>query len=174
MRLQNLNTICPKSRELFVDTGRHTGCALFQNTRLKVMGQFAPTIKPYTFGFTSSERELNLYLDAMGDCFGNCLGDTRPDRVWLESAEYWGQDNEKSTKSVMQWDLFKLQTLVGVYYRIARSLGIDCQMIFAREWKGQLTKDATKARVKRVTGNVYPNDHITDAVGMGLSVYGLL
>lgn len=161
--------IKPVDREMFVDTGRHTGFAVFENDQ-----KAGVDFNPATGGFTSRDTDLYAYLDTMARILLDALSTYKPDRVWLESAEFWGEESEVSEQAVKQWDLFKLQTMVGVYYAVMRSCKIECRLIFAREWKGQLTKDATKKRVFRATGKYYPNDHITDAVGMGLSIYGQL
>ncbi|GAG23731.1 unnamed protein product, partial [marine sediment metagenome] len=51
--------------------------------------------------------------------------------------------------------------------------GSDVVYFTANEWKEQLTKGAVDKRIKRAIGEVYP-EHVSDAVGMGLAVQGLL
>lgn len=93
--------------------------------------------------------------------------------VILEGVEAWEHD-KKSRASTFSGDIFKLAYLVGGYAKSAHKYQADFHIIPARQWKGQMDKDATKERVSRVTGVYYRTSHITDAIGMGLSIMGVL
>jgi hypothetical protein len=71
-------------------------------------------------------------------------------------------------------DLWSLAYLVGGYTATALSAGCVVTIVTASEWKGQLNKKAVAERVELCNGVKYPNDHVTDAVGIGLAVVNLL
>lgn len=91
--------------------------------------------------------------------------------IVLEMSEYWS-DSAKSEISHKQGDVHTLTLLIGGYCDIARKLEIPFMLKLAREWKGNMTDDQVKRRVKYVNGIYYSNPHVADAVGMGLSLIG--
>lgn len=91
-----------------------------------------------------------------------------PDICYIEDTALW-QENLTSLTSGSSGDLLTLTNLIGGYCSICYFLGIRYEKISAESWKGQMNKDAVKKRVLRETGWVFPNDHMTDSVGMGLS-----
>lgn len=97
----------------------------------------------------------------------------KPDWVVIEFPELWAS-SEKSFTAAARGDLFKLTYLVG---EIGREVwGITFRppvLVTAGQWKAQMRKPVVHARIKRALGLRY-EEHIADAVGMGLSIMGAL
>ena len=150
-------------RELFVDTGKHSAYAYFTGT-----------LKPYvgSFSYNKPIKDIEHYLSLMSNKFESTLYNfsTQYKEIDLITFEYIEKyDSLKSEVSISTGSLFKLGLLIGMYCEVAYRLGYRYRLLLARDWKGQLTKEATALRVKRINGQTYKTDHITDAVGMGLS-----
>ena len=92
---------------------------------------------------------------------------------YIESVEYWEQ-NLISRTSAVRGNLSFLSYMVGVYSSVCFQHGIEVHLLPARAWKGQMDKEVTAERVRRVNGITYKNSHITDAVGIGFSLQGVL
>lgn len=149
----------PKN-EMFVDPGRTTAYAYFyiEDSKQTYLYNF--------FGMVNLDY-LTEGLKHMQDLFLIALGMFEPEKVTIESVDY--RDGLKNITAAKRGDLVKLSILIGVYVGCCLEKKIPYKLILAREWKGQLTKAATKARVKRITGLELTNEHIIDALGMGLS-----
>lgn len=95
-------------------------------------------------------------------------------QVFIELPEFWGGSSTSYT-SAAKGDLFKLTFLVGNIFHILTQNGILVTLFSPRKWKGQLKKEMVDDRIKRILNmkDVFP-DHVSDAVGMGLFVKGLL
>jgi hypothetical protein len=50
------------------------------------------------------------------------------------------------------------------------ALRVPFKLITVESWKGQVSKDVVKRRIMREKGWMFKNDHMTDAVGIGLSM----
>lgn len=96
---------------------------------------------------------------------------TKAKTVIIESVARY--QSIEADASLDRGDIFMLCYLVGGYVQIGSSSGAVVKLISAPEWKGQLSKQAVIERIVRRTGRTY-NNHIADAVGIGLSVMGLL
>ncbi len=93
--------------------------------------------------------------------------------VIIEQAEVWG-GSARSQASATSGDLVKLITLIGRYDQVAaEECSADPVLVTVKEWKGQLSKDAVKQRIRRAIDEEYKS-HDADAVGMGLSAQGKL
>ncbi len=101
--------------------------------------------------------------------FRQILNDHRPKRVIIEGVQIW-DNSQKSHVSAVSGDLFQLSYLCGVYMAACIEREIQAFVVPVSIWKGQLTKHATATRVNWILGETYPNEHITDAVGMGLAL----
>lgn len=98
------------------------------------------------------------------------LDDLQPKRIIIEGVEYW-ETSEKSRIAARQNDLVWLAYTVGIFTSRAFEVrGAKVEIIPAPYWKGQLTKEATQARVHRIIGGAFPNEHVYDAVAMGLAL----
>lgn len=148
---------------LTVDPGEHTGWAYWSGTNKPLTGQIRP----------AKTRELEPGLIHHWGEFKALLASCRPCTVIIEGVEIW-EGSLVSMTSAKRGNLFKLAYLVGGYTQIANSKNIEVEIIPARRWKGQLTKDAVRSRVKRFNGQLYRTDHITDAVGIGVAIMGKL
>lgn len=94
----------------------------------------------------------------------------------VEGVGFWSS-NLTSRTAASTGRIFRLAYQVGMY---ARCLRVECgfkyiSIVEAREWKGQLDDGAVKKRVKRCLG-VLPTDnqHVLDAIGIGLGLKGVL
>lgn len=123
----------------------------------------------------SMEMELSYMWDQFAQIWEKLLtlGYGRPLDVVLESLEHWGTD-EASLAAIRSGKLFKLAYLIGGYAHVSRHLCASVHLVKAREWKGQMDKDATKIRVRMAIGKEFGSSHVTDAIGMGLSLMGKL
>ena len=92
---------------------------------------------------------------------------------YIESVEYWEQDLISRTAAT-RGNLSFLAYIIGVYSSICFQHGIAVHLLPARQWKGQMDKDVTAERIRRVNGITYKNSHITDAVGIGFALQGVL
>jgi hypothetical protein len=94
---------------------------------------------------------------------------SKVDFVYIEDTQLW-QESLVSVTSAARGDLLTLDKLIGGYMHMLFKDRICYNLIPARQWKGQMSKEATRLRVKREIGIDYgKNDHLHDAVGMGLS-----
>jgi len=148
-------------KTLTVDTGMTTGWALWKGDPFPLVGQFvcshANTIR------TSVDK-----VAFMAEQFERILTCLTPDLVILEMAELW-DTSAKSHMSGVRGDLFQLTLMVGAYLTKAKQLHMKVELLPARVWKGQLSKEATASRIQNINGLLYESEHITDAVGIGFS-----
>lgn len=84
-----------------------------------------------------------------------------------------------SQAAAARGDLFKLSILVGMLIDTAIMVGDmhNICLVPPQRWKGQLTKQAVRMRIKRAYGSRHSGrwpDHVEDAVGMGLAAQGRL
>lgn len=111
-----------------------------------------------------AEKFTQLFQEDLNDC--------RPEIVYIEGVRVY--NTLKSMTSAMRGNLMWLSYLVGAYTQIVHGFGAQAKIIEPSQWKGQMNKTAVKRRIERRIGMVYRNEHITDAVGMGLSIAGIL
>ena len=91
-------------------------------------------------------------------------------KVYIEGTQmYRGVIGQAAVRS---GSIFELSYLVGRYEELCYSSNIDCEIINAPDWKGQMTKEQTAEKIKMINGVKYKNEHITDAVGMGFGIVG--
>jgi hypothetical protein len=81
---------------------------------------------------------------------------------------------QRGIVSSQRGDITKLTFLVGRYAQVASSLGMHYKLVPVNDWKGQMTKDAVRARLRRIydTEQLPFKSHAEDAVGIGLWVMG--
>lgn len=142
---------------LTIDPGMHTGWA-YWHTRTQL---------PATGQFFCCDKHLPSYVEFMCQHLDILLDRRSPTCVYIEGAEVWG-DSLKSITSAKRGDIFKLAYLIGAYVKTASDY-CKVEIVTARAWKGQMTKAATQARVKRILGVEYQSEHVSDAVAFGLS-----
>lgn len=154
---------------LSIDPGDHTGWAYYkQNEELyPIVGQLTLS-KPKKKVLTMHEQ-----LSQLWERFDALLTSLMPVSCAIEDVQLWGGSLISNT-SAKRGDLFKLSKLIGGYGYLCYKHSVNTIYIPAMEWKGQLTKDAIKHRIKKINGVVYSTDHITDAVGIGLHMRGYL
>ena len=110
-------------------------------------------------------------IDSMSIQFKAYCHIVKPQTVYIESTTVYAQ-SAKSMSATRH--LMHLNVLIGEYRRGAKEAGANkIKLLEPMEWKGQLSKKATDLRIKRINGLTYPS-HISDAVGIGLSIQGLL
>lgn len=95
-----------------------------------------------------------------------------PNQVFIEYPEFWS-DSLLSTTAASKGDLIKLTFLSGYLAQYFTRLGAEIVLLTPADWKGQMPKDVMKRRVRRATRRQYA-EHAWDAVGMALSVQGVL
>jgi hypothetical protein len=151
---------------LSIDPGIHTGCAVWENNELQYADFFEIT------GSTIEEKLMNLSweLNKVFDMI------TRPIKIVLEGVQY--QHSVKGVTSTLRGDTFLLAYQVGLISGIAVARKIDFKIILPSEWKGQLTKEATRLRVLRALPELKKwkkvSSHVMDSIALGLSFQGRL
>lgn len=148
-----------------IDVGKNTGLAFWDGT-------FFPSTETVTYKKKIKGNE-SMYIEYMTDSVYDLLDDHTDTRtpyhfIQIEGIEVWGTSS-KSMVSATRGDLIRLAYLVGAYILVAQEFTHKVIVKTAPEWKGQLSKEATSARVKRINKHTYENDHITDAVAMGFA-----
>lgn len=152
-----------------VDTGWNTGWAYW------IRGNLHPRTGIFIAPKDDDPIEKIWYLSRE---FNKVIFELEPRLVYLEGTQFW----EGSIKSEMAWkteDLIYLSYLIGAYISVCKSSRVDVSIITAIQWKGQMTDEQVKLRVARrnamdysvLYGSRWP--HVTDAVGMGLSIMGI-
>jgi Holliday junction resolvasome RuvABC endonuclease subunit len=149
------------SKVLGIDPGRHTGWGLVNGQNYVASGSFTGAGEPFTY-MVEMKNMLGSILEGLRYC---------PDWCVLEGVQVYG-DSLKSQTSARRGDLIVLSYLIGVYASVCHDYGIAVRIMTPREWKGQWTKDATAAYVKRTVGLTFKTDHETDAVAMALRTAG--
>ena len=147
-----------------VDPGINTGIALW------VDNNSIPLIESFSIQSGIGEMKQLFFLCSQ---FQKVMARYRPKECYIESDEFWKGDLRSET-SAARGNLALLSHIIGAYYGISCQLRIDCHFIKAREWKGQMNKDIVARRVEMAIGLKYTSSHITDAVGIGLALRGVL
>lgn len=150
---------------LSVDCGIHTACAYWSGTN-----------KPETEYFTCPQYKLKDHYKYRSDLsfgFKEILMHYFPQRkgtVYLEGTQKY--KNVVGQIAIDKGTIFELAYLVGRYEECCCQQGLDCKIINASQWKGQMTKEMTAMKIKMINGCTYENDHITDSVGLGFGIIG--
>lgn len=154
------------NKTLTVDTGfGGTGWAFWKGDKFPITGVLrGPKTKKVS---TDEERMQKLW-----DEFDIILKAYKPTTCYVEKTEVW-QGSAISFSSASDGNLMKLQALGAGYGAMCVKAGVKWFFIAAREWKGQLPKEAVDKRIFRINRMKYGN-HISDAVGMGFSLAGAL
>lgn len=147
-----------------IDPGINTGIALWEDhVKLPVCKFIA---------VKSGIGEINQLESLCKGFYTIVLGCSARECV-IESDEFW-KGSLKSETSATRGNLSLLSHIVGAYFGVCSILHVKCSFIKAREWKGQMSKEIVARRVEMALGIRYSSSHITDAVGIGLALKGLL
>lgn len=149
---------------LTIDPGWNTGWAFWKGNLNPLYGSFKldPTID-------SKEAKLGCMIYQ----FGKLIDDLEPSLIFIEETDF-RPGCLKSDVSHRMGHIHTLSNLIGCYFTLCvKFKSADCRLLPVVSWKGNMNDDAVRARVYSVTGSYYPNPHITDAVGMGLSRMGV-
>jgi len=153
------------NRTLTIDGGDITAWAHWQGTAFPRVDEFK---LPRRKGLNTMIKQLDYMWDKFDDLLNRLIYFYIIDKVIIEDVEFW-EGSLKSRTAAIRGDTRKLTLLIGGYVHITHTHRVEAELLPARAWKGQLTKEATVERVHRINGMLYPSDHITDAVGMGFS-----
>jgi|WetSurMetagenome_2_1015567.scaffolds.fasta_scaffold40621_8 hypothetical protein len=154
-----------------IDPGINTGFALWDTVYFERQQAKQPID---TYGINTYCNGKENQLSDLGNKIYNLLDPYTFDRIIIENTELWS-GNLKSQTSIATGNLFLETLIIGEYFHyFTFNHNVQPKLIVAKKWKGQMSKDVTKRRVQMVTGKLYPSEHITDAVGIGLSLQGLL
>jgi len=150
---------------LTVDPGWNTGYAFWEaHNKLPDVGMFKVSKAK---SIASTEARLSDLWCKFEDLIDKYM--PKLELCIIESVQLW-EGSLTSMTAARRGDIFKLSMLIGGYAKVCMDRGVDFEFLTAQQWKGQLTKKAVELRVKRRIGQVYAADHITDAVGIGLSL----
>lgn len=147
--------------ELFIDPGINTAYSFFIGS-----------VVPVDTGIIKTDKLMRQtkenYIRFMGDLFSNLLSDKEPTMLTIEEPEFWGT-SFKSMTAITSGSLFHLNAIVYTFCDRCAVASIPFKLVKPREWKGTMSKEATKKRVEIITGMKWDNEHIIDSIGMGLS-----
>lgn len=152
---------------LTVDPGMSTGWALWDITTQGVVkyGQIR-------LDHVNLEADLTALFDRFRDINTsvNLRAGQSITRVCIEYPGMW-QNSFTSHTSAASGDLVKLAAIVGGFAAIAHEWQTGITLISPQRWKGQMSKEAVKARVERELGIQERSSHINDALGIGLFLF---
>jgi len=152
------------SKILAVDAGWNTGIAFFRH-------KYDATPSTHCFivdeELTTKEKKLNYMVKV----FQDTLRIFNPDYVLIEGVEFYGSSG-KSQASSRRGDLFTLAYLVGNYGCICTLNNIKYRIQTFKEWGGQMTPEVINNKLKRAIGWPGKNQHVNDALAMGLTYNG--
>lgn len=150
-------------RTITVDPGLHTGWAYWDKTIYPEVGNIRG----------SSTKPLEESMEKLWSDFHKVLIRYIPLHCHIEGVETW-TGSLKSNIATKTGKLYKLSFLIGGYCRICQQEAVGFNIIPPSRWKGQMNKDMVQKRIRRLNNLEYPNSHITDAVGIGFSLMGIL
>lgn len=160
---------------LYIDAGVKTGYAFFtdKHDRTPIHGtiDIDKIFRSLGRKIRTETRESKIYY--LSATFANLLSSLNPEYCTIEGVEQYRSDAGKI--SVSSGDAFFLAYIVGAYASVSMMRGIKTRIILAREWKGQLSKQAVENRVERINPDLlFTDSHSCDAVGMGFADMGML
>ena len=152
---------------LTVDIGYNTGFAYWTDSSPE-------NVKTGVIIEAKKDKEMKKIdrLYKMSIQFRNVIAFYKPKRVVFESVNLWG-GSDKSQTSASQGYLFDLSSLLGMYTLIAKNYKCDVHWVSVQEWKGTLSKEATRYWIEKLTNKKYSSEHINDAIGIGLYLQGI-
>lgn len=166
-------TLISNTEVLTVDPGLGGTGVAFWNVIPR--GKLFPLMSPaHTECFNSKmAKNVSWQIRAsdIANQFESYIKRFEPQEIVIEFQELW-TGNQKSMASASAGHLFKLTYLTGMLGQISYEfLNHQPVLVTPNEWKGQLSKGAVHCRIKRAFGLDY-DEHIADAVGMGLAIHG--
>ena len=153
-----------KSGVYAIDPGtKSTGWALWRKC--------PSTLYPQSFGlWTAKDQNWEQRLYTIGKQAAAQFAVTCPSLVVLEQPEYYGHDAATASQAII-----KLAIMVGYLKCVANNCKADVRLVPVSTWKGQMSKDVVKRRIRSMLGasvcEPYTDD-IWDAVGLGLYAFG--
>lgn len=170
----------PLNRAATIDPGWSTAVAMWsgdwvpKTTMLKLPREL-------TGNRASAEEKLTEMYRQFYDWVHHYENSQSIEHIIIEDVELWSEALVSLT-AAERGDLFMLAKLVGGYCAIAADEDMSFELVMAKEWKGQLTKEATAKRIHRIWDsldidlNDCPNfsQHAYDAIGVGLWKAGVL
>lgn len=163
MRMPKIN------RLLAVDPGLHTGWALF-----KANGGPVPQV--VLMGTISARHTDAPWLQRMAEvveAFDGLISCQQLDQVVFEGPQFMGGMGGMTV--AMSGDLVKLAVLTGGLVRCAQLHNVRTILATPAQWKGQLSKNASRIRCEKILGYRLgkSTNHARDAIGLGLWAFGL-
>lgn len=154
---------------LTVDTGDNTAIAHWKGHKFPIVTEInCPVwkIKEQNEQLKYMWMQFSIMLKTMLMSDSVC-------KVYLEGTNIY-RSSLKSMTAATRGNLTKLDYLIGGYANVCCQLDIDFEIITAQQWKGQMSKPATEAKVFLLNGKYYNSEHATDAVGMGFGIMKML
>ena len=144
-----------------IDPGRNTGIAVWDGNAC-----------PWTYEINTPKKYTGIsMLSYLHSQFYLIISQfVSLKKAIIEGVDF-REDSLVSRTAAVRGDLSILSYVVGTYVALLRENNseMDIRILTAREWKGNLTKEATTTRVRLINGLTYTSDHITDAVAIGFS-----
>lgn len=163
---------CSGRQILFVDPGLvGTGWAYYPELSSDPMKPSAPHKHGSDPGATY--KDWTIRASSLCMWWRGIVRALQPATVIFEWPGLWAS-SAKSQASASKGDLFKLAYLIGGMADGLHVDGIKSILVSPQEWKGQLDSDVVALRIERQWGITTPNDHESDAIGMGMAAQGAL
>lgn len=157
---------------LFLDPGV-SGTGFAYHTEVRT-GEYVPPTETGVLRADAGDDFIRRVIELWWK-FDCVCAELEPDRIVIESVEYWDA-SAKSHTSTVRGDTFKLAMLVGgMIARHARWGESPPLLVTPRDWKGTLDKPQVLRRIARYYGRQYAEklrNHEGDAVGMCLAAQG--
>jgi len=150
-----------------IDVGVNTGICVYHHKTIELTTLLKEK---------AAHKKLNVSERVMflADQVEDFLSKNRisPEITLIEGVQVYGS-SQKSMASTLSGDTIMVAYMTGAFAAVCSTHSRFTRIVLPRQWKGNMNKDVVKARIKRVTDIDYP-DHIADAVGMMLSLRGVL
>lgn len=151
-------------RWISIDPGFNTGVAVWDKKGELVYTQLIREVK--TDELPLRILSMTMQLEKICDTYD-------PNLVLIEGVYLFGEAT-RSKAAARRGDLFKLAYIVGAYIQVASNYTTYIQVLNANQWKGQLPDQVIKKRVLKFTGLCFGNQHVPDAIGIGMNHMGKL
>jgi hypothetical protein len=154
-----------KLRMITVDPGIHTGIAIWGSDLHPRCLEISTTQKLHT---EEARRALCSDFRVIVRPYSGAA------IVYIEDVTLWG-GSLKSLTASRKGDLFALAKLIGGYEQVCLNAGVCViSSVSVTKWKGQMNDFALFDRLRRINEETYTSPHIANAVGLGMSIRGVL
>lgn len=154
---------------MMVDPGFNgTGWAFWNGTAFPTTGRFSlkrDKVSDIVQRINKMSDEFNALIQIARDTW-------KVKKVIIEGTDF-RPGSLKGSVAASSGAVVKLSYLVGSYVSVCRYNDVECEIIEASSWKGNLPKEVVGERIYRLNCTRY-REHEEEAVGMGFGKLGIL